>query len=164
MPGSTNSPARFSSFSESCVSSSKNSRACVRFTSKRSAKCEKSSDLPILRASAMAFPLTWTRVMHDTDDPRARAEIAELFRKSPYPSLPFSPVSNTAPHLDAINWPHVKRDDRHLPQPAARTRLRDRDRVPRVHVALPENGLAGLRRDPHHVRSRCDVHRAQVAE
>src|SRR5262249_688283 len=56
IPGSTNSPERFSSFSASAVSSSKNSRACVRFTSKRSAKNEKSSDLPILRASFIGDP------------------------------------------------------------------------------------------------------------
>jgi hypothetical protein len=55
MPGSTNSPARLSSFSDSVVSSSKNSRACVRLTSKRSAKCENSSDLPILRASTIGY-------------------------------------------------------------------------------------------------------------
>jgi hypothetical protein len=58
IPGSTNSPDLFNSFSASVVSSSKNSRAWVRFTSNRSAKCEKSSDLPILRASAIGVPLT----------------------------------------------------------------------------------------------------------
>ena len=61
IPGSTNSPDRFSSFSHSDASSSKNSRACVRFISNRSANVENSSDLPILRASAIVFPLVMPR-------------------------------------------------------------------------------------------------------
>src|SRR5262245_65802823 len=56
MPGITNSPVRFSSFSQSAASSSKNSRDCVRFMSKRSAKCENNSDLPIFRASSIVSP------------------------------------------------------------------------------------------------------------
>src|SRR3989304_4364342 len=74
MPGSTNSPERFSSFSDSAVSSSKNSRACVRFTSKRSAKCEKSSDLPILRASDITAPPRLERARDLNRIHRARSD------------------------------------------------------------------------------------------
>src|SRR4030095_8190600 len=62
MPGNTNSPERFNSFSASAVNSSKYSRAWVRLTSNRSAKCENSSDLPILRASDIGVPPGLTRV------------------------------------------------------------------------------------------------------
>ena len=56
MPGITNSPERFSSFSHSAASSSKNSRDLRPLHFERSAKCENSSDLPILRASAIVSP------------------------------------------------------------------------------------------------------------
>ena len=80
MPGSTNSPERLSSFSDSVVSSSKNSRASVRFfTSKRSAKCQYNSDLPILRASAITSPLVLVRA--NAGPPCSCARV-KLLRKS----------------------------------------------------------------------------------
>src|SRR3989304_6974323 len=97
MPGNTNSPERFSSFSDSAVSSLKTPRACVRFMSKRSAKYEKSSDLPILRASVIGVPLHLTRLMFTARLSRATTT-ADLFEKSPYASVPFSRVSMRRRH------------------------------------------------------------------
>ena len=55
-------------------------------------------------------------------------------------------------------------DDRDLSQSASGARLRDRDPLSRVHVRLPENRTARLRRDPHHLRPRRSLHRAEGAE
>ena len=86
IPGSVNSPARFNSFSASAASSSKYSRATVRLTSKRSAKCENKSDLPILRASTMCVPPDLNVVARSAvdrrQDPRARAVRCEIWPKS----------------------------------------------------------------------------------
>ena len=55
-------------------------------------------------------------------------------------------------------------DDRDLPQPASGARLRDRDPLSRVHVRLPQDRTARLRRDPHQLRPRRSLHRVEGAE
>ena len=48
----------------------------------------------------------------------------------------------------------TRRDARDVSQSAARARLRDRDRLPGVHVDVSENGPARLRHHPHPLRPR----------
>src|SRR5437762_3399140 len=122
IPGSTNSPERLSSFSARTFSSSKNSRACVRFTSKRSAKCEKSSDLPILRASAIGYSPCLGAHLRVPHEPRARAEAAEELQRKQVVSyrLRFcgvKPRDVKNPH-ECYTFLHVAGD---VPQPAARS-------------------------------------------
>src|SRR5689334_21400332 len=153
MPGITNSPVRFSSFSASAASSSKNSRDCVRLISKRSAKCEKSSDLPIFRASSIVSP-----------------KVRKLGKRavSYYRPLGLSirPEKRTSCFCHLIDrlvaYGHY--DARDLSQPASRARIRNRDRLPRVHVDVPEDGTARLRYHPYPLRARCALHRAQVSQ
>ena len=53
---------------------------------------------------------------------------------------------------------------RDLPQPQAGARLRDRLRLPRVHLPVPDDRPAGLRHDPDPLRARPAVRRAQEPE
>src|SRR3954463_4866985 len=97
----------------------------------------------------------------------SRARIAEPAEKNKktgsYPIARAFAVSNPDPRKTRVNATlfYVARD---LPEPAAGPRLRDRDPLSGVHLDVPEDRTARLRRDPHRLRPRPAVHRAQGAE
>src|SRR5437879_690480 len=99
--------------------------------------------------------------------PRAQQAIALSLEKPPYPSARLSPVS-IAPggetRLFARISMDVKLDARNVSEPASGARLRDRHRVSRVHIAVPEDGAARFRGDSHPLQSRRALHRAEVAQ
>src|SRR5262249_19684399 len=66
-------------------------------TSNRSAKCEKSSDLPILRASAMLSPPSVDALNRGPSIAARAAAIVVLLEKPPYPSARVCEVSIRRP-------------------------------------------------------------------
>src|SRR3954454_6072292 len=99
------------------------------------------------------------------------APIAVFLAKTTHPSPRLSPVSiergRAKPRFSSQNARisrHVKLDAADLSEPAPRARLRDRHPLSGVHLGLPDDRPAGFRRDPDHLRSRCELRRAEIAE
>ena len=86
MPGRTNSPDRFNSFSHNAASSSKNSRACVRLVSNRSRNVRTTPTCPSGGLLPCLVPLgsTARQLVSTATSDRARVRpIAENCRKTP---------------------------------------------------------------------------------
>src|SRR3954454_11696382 len=122
-------------------------------------------------STGASFPPNQRRVSRDT--PRATSAAASSSPATntgstpsggPAMSIPASLVMRRRITQPARHEHGAYKNPRDLPEPEARTRLRDQVRLPGVHVPLPEDGPARLRDHPRGVRARRPVRRAQVVE